>query len=105
MNSQYKKGILEVCILSLIHKEYQTTYQLTKALKGSIEVTENTVYPMLRRLVEKGFLEVKKENSEFGAPKKVYIITEGGLSHLKNERNEWMKFSKEINLILGDYNE
>lgn len=105
MNSQYKKGILEVCILALIKKEYQTTYQLTKALKGSLEVTENTVYPMLRRLVQKGFLVVNRENSEMGAPKKVYAVTEDGISHLQKEHNEWKQFSKEINTILGEDHE
>jgi len=105
MNSQYKKGILEVCILALIQKDHQTTYQLTKALKETLDVTENTVYPMLRRLSQKGFLEVRKENSEFGAPKKVYQLTDLGFSHLSQEKTEWSKFSKTIHLILGESDE
>lgn len=105
MNSQYKKGILEVCILALIKKNHQTTYQLTRNLKGSLEVTENTVYPMLRRLVQKELLIVRKESSEMGAPKKVYELTDKGTSHLEKEYEEWKQFSRDINQILGDSHE
>lgn len=105
MNAQYKKGIIEVCLLALVEKGFQSAYQITRAMKDNLSITENTVYPMLRRLYEKDYLIYEKEKMEAGAPIKKYQLTELGLSHLNEEREAWNQFIKEISTILGASNE
>lgn len=105
MNAQYKKGIVETCLLALVEKGHQSAYQITLAMKANVSVTENTVYPMLRRLTEKDYLIYEKEKIEAGAPIKKYQLTALGLKHLNEERESWNQFVKEISTILGESNE
>ena len=55
MNSQYKKGILELCVLSLIEQEDLYGYEIVQRISPRIEVTESTIYPLLRRLTKEGY--------------------------------------------------
>ncbi len=102
MNAQFKKGIVEVCLLTLVEKGYQSAYQLSKAMKDDLEVTENTVYPMLRRLTEKNLLTYEKEKSPAGAPVKKFVLTPSGIEHLEKEKEAWHQFIHQIANILGD---
>jgi len=86
MNAQYKKGVVEVCLLAL-------------------DITENTIYPMLRRLTDKQYLTYEKERIEAGAPIKKYKLTTDGLDHLSKEKQAWHEFTLQISKILGDHHE
>lgn len=105
MNAQYKKGIIEVCLLALIKKGYSSAYQITKAMKDYLDITENTIYPMLRRLKDKDHLTYEKIKTIAGAPIKEYQLTDRGLKHLVEEKIRWHQFTQQISKILGDDDE
>jgi len=105
MNTQFKKGVIDLCVLALVKQNYQTTYQITKALKDSLGVNENTIYPMLRRLTDKSYLEYSKVVGEAGAPTKIYTLTANGQRFLNEEINQWMHFTHQVQSILGDIDE
>lgn len=105
MNTQFKKGIIDVCVLSLVSQRYTTVYQITKVLKKTLEVNENTIYPRLRRLIEKGYLVFDKKLGDAGAPKKIYQLTEAGVIFLEAEKEEWHTFTVAVNKILGGHHE
>ena len=50
MNTQYKKGVLELCILSLLKKQDQYGYEISDRLSQEIHIADGTVYPILRKL-------------------------------------------------------
>lgn len=105
MNAQYKKGVVEVCLLALVDNGYASAYQITKAMKDYLDITENTIYPMLRRLADKNYLSYEKEKIEAGAPIKKYQLTQDGFEHLSEEKRAWNQFTKQISKILGDHHE
>ena len=55
MNAQYKKGVLELCVLKLIQQDDLYGYETVQKVSFYIEVTESTIYPLLRRLTKEGY--------------------------------------------------
>ncbi|MDU5971333.1 MAG: PadR family transcriptional regulator, partial [Finegoldia magna] len=64
MNTQLKKGILELCVLSVISKQDSYGYEIIDQIKDKIPMSEGTIYPMLRRLKNDKYLEDYTEQSE-----------------------------------------
>ena len=56
MNTQYKKGVLELCVLSLLKKRDCYGYEISEFLAGHIDIADGTVYPILRKLKADGML-------------------------------------------------
>lgn len=105
MNSQMKKGIVELCIMKLIETKKSSTFEILKKMR-TLEVNENTIYPILRRLNNEGYLQQEKGKSDVGAPRKYYDLTEKGRNELKDQINEWFDFTSSVDRILkGDYDE
>lgn len=103
MNSQFKKGIIEICVLKIMEKEDLCGFDVIDRLSKSVPVNENTVYPLLRRLTTQGFFETYKVPSPVGAPKKFYRITDLGQAQLEAYLKEWKLFIKGVFRILeGD---
>jgi len=88
---------LEMCILSLLSRDDYYGYKLSK--KISLEVSESTLYPVLRRLEDNHFLVSRKEvhNSKI---RKVYSITTCGVEQFESLKNEWKSFSNNVNCLL-----
>ena len=101
MNPQFKKGVIEMCVLKLISKEDMYSFQVIDVISKEIDVNENTIYPILRRLTKAEFLETYKENMSVGAPRKYYKINDNGLDQLKTYEDEWGKFIHSVSRILG----
>jgi len=101
MNKQFKKGVLDLVLLHLIHESPATAYELLKKLETTLGVTQNTIYPLLRRLENDGFLTHERSASQVGAPKKLFKLTANGLEHYRNLYNDWMAFNTKIEAILG----
>lgn len=97
MNTQLKKGILELCVLSVISKHDSYGYEIIDQIKDKIPMSEGTIYPMLRRLKNDKYLEDYTEQSESGPSRKYYKITDEGKNicthNLKTTRN-WLKVSR-----------
>lgn len=101
MNSQFKKGILEMCVLSLISKKDMYGFEVIDTLAKEIDVNENTVYPILRRLTASQYFETYMESTGIAAPRKYYRITPLGQSKMDEYMSEWRKFLEGVFRILG----
>lgn len=101
MSSQLKKGVVEHCVLKLLSKEDLSTYEIIEKLLEYISVNQNTIYPLLRRLINAELLESYSENSKVGAPRKYFKITTKGVEHLNALDEEWKLFINGVSKILG----
>ena len=88
--AQMRKGLLEYCILlALEHKPQYVSDILENLEKSQMIVVEGTLYPMLARLKNDGFLGYRWEESLQGAPRKYYELTEAGKHFLNELRMVW----------------
>lgn len=100
MNPQFKKGVLNLCVLSLLEAKDMYGYELVQAISTQIEISEGSVYPLLRRLTKDGlFTTYLKESSE-GPPRKYYQITEQGIEELHSLKTEWESFITGVNTLI-----
>ncbi|MBR2987580.1 MAG: PadR family transcriptional regulator [Clostridia bacterium] len=88
MDIQLKRGLLDVCVLSAIKNEDSYGYKIIKDLKPCIELSESTLYTILKRLETAGMLTV--HTSEHGGRlRKYYRITRKGLQRIEEFKSEW----------------
>lgn len=88
--AQMRKGILEFCILSIIHDERLYASDILNRLKeAQLIVVEGTLYPLLTRLKNAGLLEYEWEESTSGPPRKYYGLTTQGQSFLTELKETW----------------
>ncbi|MEX1308660.1 MAG: PadR family transcriptional regulator [Eubacteriales bacterium] len=103
MNIQFKKGILEMLVLSLLIEKDRYGYELVNEISKNISISEGTIYPLLRRLNNDGYFETYLKESTEGPPRKYYRITEAGKEALRVLGEEWDKFLEGVGKILkGD---
>ena len=102
MNSQYKKGVLELCVLSLLKKRDCYGYEISEFLSGHIDISDGTVYPILRKLKVDGMLTTYLQEESGGPPRKYYKLTELGLETYEADRAEYLDFAKSIRKLLED---
>ncbi len=97
--AQLRRGIMEFCILLLIHKKACYGYEIVSNLERFhyLSITEGTLYPLLRRLQKEKKLEAYWLESESGPPRKYYTLTALGLELLNEMSLTWGELSKEIN--------
>ncbi len=88
MDIQLKRGLLDVCVLAAIKNEDSYGYKIIKDLKPCIELSESTLYTILKRLETLQMLTV--HTAEHGGRlRKYYHITENGLKRIEDFKNEW----------------
>jgi PadR family transcriptional regulator, regulatory protein PadR len=92
MNAQFKRGILELCVLSLLVNRELYGYLIIDELSEHIDVSENSIYPILRRLTKDGYFETYLKESSQGAPRKYYRMTEKGFVYYLELREQWDSF-------------
>ena len=92
MNAQFKRGIIELCVLSVLVEKDMYGYLIINQLSDFIDVNENTIYPILRRLTKEDYFETYLEESNEGAPRKYYKMTEKGFIYYLQLREEWDAF-------------
>lgn len=102
MNAQFKKGALELCVLSIIKEKDMYGYELVQNISNSIMVNEGTIYPILRRLTKEGYLETYMVESTGGPARKYYKLTSTGNDYFIGMKEEWIKFTKVIDEILSN---
>lgn len=106
MNIQFKKGVLELCVLSLLMRRDFYGYELVEYISKHINISEGTIYPLLRRFRKEGYVTTYLQESQEGPPRKYYTITEEGKKTYEELLNEWEKFIKGVNnIIRGEFNE
>ncbi|MBU5425859.1 PadR family transcriptional regulator [Tissierella pigra] len=103
MNIQFKKGVLELCVLSLLEKKDFYGYELVEHISQYIDISEGTIYPLLRKFRTEGYVTNYLEESQEGPPRKYYKLTERGMEVLEELVIEWESFIDGVNNILrGD---
>ena len=88
MDVQLKRGLLDVCVLAAIRNEDSYGYKIIKDLKPCIELSESTLYTILKRLEAAGMLTVRSTEHE-GRLRKYYRITDAGIKRLEEFKEEW----------------
>jgi PadR family transcriptional regulator PadR len=88
MDIQLKRGILDVCVLAAIKDEESYGYKIIKDVKPYIEMSESTLYTILKRLELSNMLTVRSEEHG-GRLRKYYKITKAGLNRLAEFKSEW----------------
>ena len=88
MDIQLKRGLLDVCVLAAIKNEDSYGYKIIKDLKPILELSESTLYTILKRLEEANMLVVRSAEYE-GRLRKYYHITPNGLRRIEDFKNEW----------------
>ena len=100
MNIQFKKGVLELCVLYLLNLGDYYGYRLVQTISEAMSITGGTVYPLLRRLnKEEYFTTFLKESAE-GPSRKYYSLTDKGKQRLEELLKEWQDFVCRVEEIL-----
>lgn len=103
MNSQLKRGTLELCVLSIVNERDCYGYELVSRISTCMELTEGTVYPLMKRLKDSGHIDSYIVESQEGPPRKYYSITESGKQELTRLKEEWFEFTESVSRLLkGD---
>jgi PadR family transcriptional regulator PadR len=88
MDIQLKRGLLDVCVIAAIKNKESYGYQIIKDLKPYIELSESTLYTILKRLEVAGMLTVASAEHG-GRLRKYYFITPLGLQRIDEFKAEW----------------
>ena len=88
MDVQMKRGLLDVCVLAAIQSEDSYGYQIIKDIRPYVDVSESTLYPILRRLEEGRLLTVRSVEHN-GRLRKYYHITETGKDRIEDFKRDW----------------
>ena len=103
VKSQMRKGVLEYCILSIQAKKDSYAPALIAELKqAKMIVVEGTLYPLLIRQKNQGFLTYRWEESPQGPPRKYYTITEKGRAALQEMDQAWQDVVNSIQYIKNE---
>ena len=102
MNTQFKKGALELCVLSqLVHGD-KYGYELTERISGEMSIASGTLYPILRKLKDDNHVTTSLVESETGPARKYYRLTDGGRKYQKDVKTEWEKFTASVNRLIAE---
>lgn len=88
MDIQLKRGLLDVCVLTAIKNEDSYGYKIIKDLKPYVELSESTLYTILKRLEAANMLTVRSAEHD-GRLRKYYHITRAGVGRIEDFKNEW----------------
>ena len=88
MDGQMKRGLLDVCVLAAIEDEESYGYKIIKDVKPYIELSESTLYTILKRLENGNMLTVRTAEHN-GRLRKYYRITDEGLRRIRDFKDEW----------------
>jgi PadR family transcriptional regulator PadR len=101
--AQMRKGVLEMCILSIISQNDAYASDIIEKLKTArMIVVEGTLYPLLTRLKNDGLLSYRWEESTQGPPRKYYRITEDGQNVLDRMALSWKELVDAVEQLLGE---
>lgn len=102
MNTQFNKGVVEMCVLVLVSTKDRYGYELVEKISKHIEISEGTIYPILRRLTQEKYFETYLKESSEGPPRKYYRMTAQGLEETKKMKTAWKQFLKNVNTIIEE---
>lgn len=102
LDSQFKKGILEICVLGTLYSKNYYGYELIEEVSKVVEITKGTMYPLLKRLQNDKYLEYYIVESESGPPRKYYKISPTGKKYFKSQSEDWISISNSITKFIKE---
>jgi PadR family transcriptional regulator PadR len=103
MDGQLKRGLLDVCVLAAIKDEESYGYKIIKDMKPYLEMSESTLYTILKRLEISEMLTVKSAEHN-GRLRKYYHITDAGLSRIEDFKEEWKEVMSIYKFVIREDN-
>lgn len=98
MDTQLKRGSLDVCVLAALLNEDSYGYQIIKDLKDTIDISESTLYPILKRLENNGCLSTYSVEHQ-GRLRKMYKISQTGIEKIQDYLLDFKELIKVYNFI------
>ncbi|MCR5278023.1 MAG: PadR family transcriptional regulator [Lachnospiraceae bacterium] len=102
MNAQFKKGALELCVLSMLTGGDRYGYELTDAISEKMEIASGTLYLVLKRLKDENLVTTYLQESENGPARKYYHLTDEGRTYQSELKNDWLGFVRAVAGIVGE---
>ena len=102
MSTQYKKGVLELCVMALLKKQDCYGYEISETLARQIDIADGTVYPILRKLKADGLLTTYLQEESGGPPRKYYSLTRLGKEAFEKDRREYLMFAASVRSMLEE---
>lgn len=102
MNTQFKKGVLELIVLLSVEKKDMYGYELVAQVCKVVDVNEGTIYPLLKRLTNEGYFETYLVESTEGPPRKYYRITVLGQKRVEELKTSWTTFATAVNKFIEE---
>jgi len=102
MNTQLKKGALELCVLSQLVRGDKYGYELTEKISGKMSIASGTLYPILRKLKEDDYVTTYLVESESGPARKYYQLTGKGKQYQDDVWQEWKAFISAVNQLIEE---
>jgi PadR family transcriptional regulator PadR len=102
LNVQFKKGVLELCVLVLTAKKDRYGYELVNRISEKFQIAEGTVYPLLRRLTQEGYFTTYLQESQEGPPRKYYKLSKQGWMMMTELVVEWRQFTTAVDEIIRE---
>ena len=102
MNPQYKKGVLELCVLSLLRGQDHYGYEISDYLSKHIDIADGTVYPLLRKLKADGLVTTYLQEESGGPPRKYYRLTQLGRESYAAQKQEYLLFADAVRNLLEE---
>ncbi|MDX8360712.1 PadR family transcriptional regulator [Cytobacillus sp. IB215316] len=100
--TQMLKGILDGCLLAIIHGKECYGYEMAERLSeyGFGAVSEGTIYPLLMRMQREGLVTSVRKSSTAGPKRKYYSLTEKGINALNDFLSRWSQLEKSVNAVI-----
>ena len=102
MNTQFKKGVLELIVLLAVSKQDRYGYELVLEVSKVVDVNEGTIYPILKRLTNENYFETYLKESNEGPPRKYYHLTILGKERKDGLLEEWTKFNESVSKFIKE---
>ncbi|MDT0158363.1 PadR family transcriptional regulator [Microbacterium sp. ARD32] len=103
VGAQLRKGVVEYCVLGLLDREPMYGWQLADALTGpGLIASIGTLYPLLGRLRDKGWVSTFDRPSEAGPVRRYYLLTDAGIAQLALFRTQWQPFARTVSYLVGE---
>ena len=99
MGFKIDSGLLDACVLAVLSKEDTYGYVLTQSMKKVLDISESTLYPVLRRLQKEEFLKTYDEPFQ-GRNRRYYTVTDKGKAKYEEFKEDWNSFKERINSLL-----
>lgn len=97
---QLSSPLLDACVMAVLAQEDAYGYVLTKKVQAVVDISESTLYPVLRRLQKENLLQTY-DMPEAGRNRRYYSLSPEGRVKLEYYREEWIEYKKGIDILLG----